>query len=177
MDITAPEYDWDVIESALQTDPAVTDVECIAERTEGWIYRLRWDGRARHLMQQLVAEDTMLLAAHGQENQWNLRILTPDRNMLSEVFANLKDLNYNVDCLSITSYDGGDSAHSELTDEQREALTMAYKTGYYNIPQDITAEELAEQLDISHQALSERLHRAYEQLVGDRFIIDDNRYS
>lgn len=174
VNVTATVCDRNVIESGLRTDPAVTDVGCIAECREGWTYRLRWDGRARQLMQQLVAEDTMLLTARGQDNQWNLRILTPDRNTLSDVFETLKNLGYSVDCLSIAHYGGGDSARSVLTDEQQEALTMAYETGYYNIPQDITADELAEQLDISHQALSERLHRAYEQLVEDKFMIDDD---
>lgn len=164
VNITTNDCDRNVIESLLQTDPAVTDVNCIAERTEGWTYRLQWDGRARRLMQELVTEDTTLLTAWGTNNQWNLRLLTSDRNTLSEVYETITDLGYTITNLNITSYDGGDSDCSELSEKQQEALTEAYETGYYDIPQDITSDELAEQLGISHQALSERL------------LVDTNRW-
>lgn len=112
----------------------------------------------------------------GKNNQWNLRILTPDRNSLSQMHETSTDLGYTIDCLTITSYDGDNSDCSELTDKQ-EALTGAYETGYYDIPQEITSAELAEQLGISHQALSERLHRGYKQIVGDELIIDTNHHN
>jgi hypothetical protein len=63
VNVTTTDCDRNVIESLLQTDSAVTDVNCITERTDGWTYRLQWDGRARRLMQELVAEDTTLLTA------------------------------------------------------------------------------------------------------------------
>ena len=175
VNVTTNDCDRNVIESALRTDSAVTDVGCIAERTDGWTYRLQWDGHARRLMEQLVAEDTTLFTARGKNNQWNLRLLTPDRNTLSEVHETITDLGYNINCLTITSYDGGDADSSELTDKQQKALIEAYETGYYDIPQETTADELAEQLGISHQALSERLHRASKQMIGDKFITDNNR--
>jgi predicted DNA binding protein len=177
VNITTTDCDRTVIESLLQTDPAVTDVNCIAERTEGWTYRLQWTGHARRLMQELVTEDITLLTAWGTNNQWNLRLLTSDRNTLSEVHETITDLGYSVETMSITSYDGGDADCSELSEKQQETLIRAYKTGYYDIPQDITAEELAEQLDISHQALSERLHRAYKQIVGDELSMDTTHQS
>ena len=172
VNITTNDCGRNVIESGLQTDSTVTDVDCIAERTDGWTYRLQWDGHARRLMQQLVAEDTMLLTARGKNDQWNLSLLTPDRNTLSEVHETITDLGYSINFLTITSFDGGDADSTELTDKQQKALTEAYETGYYDIPQDTTADELAERLDISHQALSERLHRAYKQIVGAEFNMD-----
>jgi predicted DNA binding protein len=171
--IITDEHDRDRLESALQTDPAVTDIGCVAERTDGWTYRLQWDGRARRLMERFVAEDTTLLSAQGRENRWHLHVLTPDRRTLSQLYETIRDHDYTVSCRSITAYEGGDSTHSELTDKQRETLAAAYEAGYYEIPQGVTADELADHLDISHQALSERLHRAYKQLVKDELIVDD----
>ena len=46
----------------------------------------------------------------------------------------------------------------------------AFEAGYYNIPRDVTSEELAAELDVSHQALSERFRRGHKQLVGQHFI-------
>ncbi|HET7325285.1 MAG TPA: bacterio-opsin activator domain-containing protein, partial [Halococcus sp.] len=50
VNVIANERDRDEIESALRMDPATSAVECVAERTDGWTYRLRWDGPARTLM-------------------------------------------------------------------------------------------------------------------------------
>ncbi|WP_160134738.1 helix-turn-helix domain-containing protein [Halococcus salsus] len=61
----------------------------------------------------------------------------------------------------------------QMTTEQQTALTEAAKAGYYEIPRSATAVEVAEQLGISHQALSERLRRAHSQLVDTHLRIDD----
>lgn len=174
VNVMTTDCDRDRLASALRTDSGVTDINCIAARTDGWTYRLRWDGHARQFMQQLATENATLLTAQAQENRWSLHVLTPDRDTLSQIYDTIMDLGYTVECRRITSYDGGDSDRSSLTDKQQKTLATAYEAGYYHIPQDITADELADRLNISHQALSERLHRAYEQLVGDELMIDDN---
>ncbi len=58
-----------------------------------------------------------------------------------------------------------------LTEPQREAIAEAYRQGYYDVPREISLEELANELDISHQALSERLRRANRVLAGEQ--LDD----
>lgn len=173
VNVTTTDCDRNRLESALQTDSALTDIDCIAERPDGWTYRLRWDGRASQFMQQLVAEDATLLTAQAQENRWSLHVLTPDRDTLSHLYDTFTERGYTVECRRITAYEGGESDSSALTEKQQETLATAYEAGYYHIPQDITADELADKLGISHQALSERLHRAYEQLVGDELVIND----
>ncbi|MFC7008889.1 helix-turn-helix domain-containing protein [Halalkalicoccus salilacus] len=45
----------------------------------------------------------------------------------------------------------------------------AKRLGYYDVPRTVTLTELANKLDISHQALSERLRRAHANLI-DRTI-------
>lgn len=52
-----------------------------------------------------------------------------------------------------------------LTPEQYETLVAAVEHGYFEIPREVSMQDLAEELGVSHQALSERLRRAYETLV------------
>jgi len=52
----------------------------------------------------------------------------------------------------------------ELTDKQREVLDTAREMGYFEVPRDATAAEIAEELDISPQAVSERMRRAISAL-------------
>jgi len=51
------------------------------------------------------------------------------------------------------------SMSGKLSDEQLEVLETAYQMGYFRVPQDVTAEEIANELDISRSTLSERLRR------------------
>ncbi len=52
-----------------------------------------------------------------------------------------------------------------LTEKQRHTLEVALELGYFETPRDITLKELAAELDITHQALSERLRRATAALA------------
>ena len=51
------------------------------------------------------------------------------------------------------------SISGKLSDNQLEVLETAYRLGYFKVPQEVTAEEIAEELDISRSTLSERLRR------------------
>jgi predicted DNA binding protein len=62
-----------------------------------------------------------------------------------------------------------------LTDEQYEALVEAYQRGYFEVPLGITLAELAEELGVSHQALSERVRRGTGALVDDTLLIGSPR--
>lgn len=57
---------------------------------------------------------------------------------------------------------------SILTDKQREALELAVLRGYYDGRTDLSS--MAEELDISDSALSERLRAANAKLVTDLFV-------
>ncbi|WP_247731027.1 helix-turn-helix domain-containing protein [Halovivax limisalsi] len=54
-----------------------------------------------------------------------------------------------------------------LTDEQREALRIAYERGYFEIPRRTSLEGLADELGITASSVSERLRRAQTQLVQE----------
>jgi predicted DNA binding protein len=171
--VRAAERDHGTVENALRTDPTVGMVECFGERAEGRTYRVRWDGRARQLVGQIVAEDATLLSARARNGRWCFRLVTPDRDTFARAYDAIEELGYSPDCRSITTSDGGRTDRSDLTDDQQDALVAAFKAGYYNVPRDATAKEVADILDISHQALSERLRRAQNQLVDTKLIITD----
>jgi predicted DNA binding protein len=63
---------------------------------------------------------------------------------------------------------GGDkmkySLRGKLTEEQIKILEKAYRMGYFQVPQTVTGEEVAEELDISRSTLSERLRRTENNL-------------
>jgi hypothetical protein len=54
-----------------------------------------------------------------------------------------------------------------LTDDQREALRIAYELGYFEIPRHASLEDVADRLDISASSASERLRRAQTELIEE----------
>lgn len=68
---------------------------------------------------------------------------------------------------------GGDklkhTMRGKLTDEQLLALEVAYRMGYFRVPQDATGAEVADRLETSQSAVSERLRRAQQRLFDVLF--------
>jgi predicted DNA binding protein len=54
-----------------------------------------------------------------------------------------------------------------LTPDQREALVLALNRGYFATPSEVTLDELADELDISRQALSTRIRRGNESILRE----------
>ena len=127
---------------------------------DGWTYRATWEGRAHRLLQRLIAADVTLLSARGWGGQWKLQLLASERNQIAKAHEIMVELGCNPECRHVSTLDG-ETSQSGLTDEQQEALVRAFETGYYSIPRDVTSKELAGELGISHQALSERLRQAH----------------
>jgi predicted DNA binding protein len=161
------------VDTALRADPSVATVERFGERADGWTYRVTWEGRPRRLIQRLVAADVTLVSARGRGGQWQLRLLAPNREGIGRAHEIMDDLDCGDKCRSISSLDGDGSNRSELSDNQHEALVEAFEAGYYNVPRDVTAAEVATGLGISHQALSERFRRAYRSLIATELVVTE----
>ncbi|HET7322986.1 MAG TPA: helix-turn-helix domain-containing protein [Halococcus sp.] len=164
------------VDTALRLAQSVKTAERFDEREDGWTYRVRWKGRPRRFIQRLVAADVTLLSANGQSCRWTFRLLAPDRTGISRAHDIMADLDCEADCQRISTFEGGETDSTGLTDEQREALVAAFEAGYYDIPRNVTADDVADSLDISHQALSERFRRAYRHIVETEFAVE-GRYS
>lgn len=54
--------------------------------------------------------------------------------------------------------------YGKLTEDQIEILKTAYQMGYFKVPQEVTGEEVAKELNISRSTLSERLRRTEDRL-------------
>ena len=67
-----------------------------------------------------------------------------------------------------------ESSRHGLTERQHEALSLAVARGYYESPRQVTAEELADELDISQPSMSSLLRRGERQLISS--ALDSGNY-
>ena len=99
-----------------------------------------------------------------------------DRAVLEELIGDLEEVGSSVELMElVTNYDGHLSDRvervdlSSLTDKQQEAAELAIQMGYYNRPREASLEEIADELAISQQALSQRLGAVEEKLITQLF--------
>lgn len=69
------------------------------------------------------------------------------------------------DLRKLGSYDGQTQALSHLTDRQREVLETAFNAGYYDVPRQASAEEIANELGVDSSTVAEHLQRAERNLL------------
>ncbi|MFW5965438.1 MAG: helix-turn-helix domain-containing protein [Halodesulfurarchaeum sp.] len=107
-----------------------------------------------------------------------LRTHLPDRDRLSGLIADLRARSEDVTVRRLKRVGDGQVGSREkfvtidlydLTDKQRQAITAAVAAGYYATPRETSLGELADRLDISKSALSQRLKAAESKLVNAAF--------
>lgn len=101
-----------------------------------------------------------------------------DRERLTELIGDLRRTVEDVSVRRLKRVDAGSESPRqkfvtldlyELTQKQRQAVTAAVAAGYYETPREISLGELADRLDISKSALSQRLKAAESKLVTSAF--------
>ena len=97
-----------------------------------------------------------------------------ERSGLSATSEYADESELTLDVKRIYGVDEFEEARYRLTEQQHEALTAAVEQGYYDIPRETDAQELADELDISHQALSERMRRATKNLVTEALTTSED---
>ena len=81
-------------------------------------------------------------------------------------FLERSEVNYRVVSLTDAKF-SLNSPISHLTEKQQEAISLAFRLGYFDTPRKISAEELAQKLDLSSSTLAVHLRRAERRLLAD----------
>ncbi|RQG92125.1 helix-turn-helix domain-containing protein [Natrarchaeobius chitinivorans] len=161
--------DCELAEAAFDTDPSVENYDLLVETQSRLLFDVSFaDGTGiDSLCDPLLADGGSLLEAWATDGWWQVRLRFPDRDALCDAYDRLIEQGISADLRRVTDVTEATEPDTRLTPEQREALEAALEYGYFEIPRRISMEELAAELDISHQALSERFRRAYETLVDE----------
>lgn len=162
--------EFERFESALGTDPTVGGFECLSTLDTERLYRMDWLSSTPLLVHTVLEADSTILSATGDDDHWRLRILFPDREALSATHDHCRSADLDFEITSIYELEGERRGQYGLTADQYRTLIQGAERGYYNVPRDITLGEFAESLDVSHQALSERLRRGHRNLIQSALV-------
>lgn len=164
------------LEEALAADPTVAEYRQLLGRTEECelFYRLQYTDAVGSVCRCVYRHRGTVLDAQVSDGRWTLRLLFTRREDLSTAVSDLEERGVTIDVKRMVEAGQNEDFETTaaLTAPQQEAIAEAYRQGYYDVPREISLEELANELEISHQALSERLRRANRVLAGE--LLDDS---
>ncbi len=165
----------DQVDEAFENDPSIRHAELLETVDGSWLYRMDWIEKIELITYMLTEEEATVMDAYGREDRWTLRILFPKHDGLSRTneFCENAELTFTVK--TIHEMEANRHGRFGLTEKQHETLQTAIENGFYDIPRSVTIDELAGELDVTHQAISERLRRAHRNLVQDALLLGPPR--
>lgn len=112
-----------------------------------------------------VEQDISYLTTRIQDGGHFVRARVPDRDALSVLRSHCRENDLCFELKRIYREETADEDPHALTDAQHEALLLAYERGYFDSPRVTNLTEIADELDISRQALADRLRRGHKRLL------------
>ena len=160
---------------AVSCHPAVNDASALDVFADRTLFALDWDANHDHVFAGIAQHGGYLLSATGTADTWDFELRFPSHDELRAFTAHCEAAQTSIEVSRVynpTSPEAG--PWYGLTDPQREALRLAVAYGYYDIPRDSTTQDLADELGISDQAVTERLRRAIVTLVSHTLVSADS---
>ncbi|WP_254535417.1 helix-turn-helix domain-containing protein [Halomarina litorea] len=169
--------DFEAFEEATHADPTVTAPRCLTELGDRRLYQIEQtgEGRARRIHTELVAVGGIIHECVGTDGRWSLEVEFPDQDALKHFHSVCEEFDLDFRLVQKYEQSGGKGSSGDfgLTEKQRHALSLACEMGYFEVPRGSDLGTIAEELDISHQAASERVRRAVDVLVRHTIRVDD----
>lgn len=151
-------------------------VEPLDEGDLNHVYRVQWTADDGHPFASVDSDNVTILGGISRNGTWRLTMQFDSGESL-ESFRR-----------RVTEDDGGWQIHrvlwstdtvsviERLTPVQRETLETAVARGYFDIPRGISTTELADELGVTTNAVSERLRRAerevFDSMLGEGMPTD-----
>lgn len=159
------------LKAALGQDPSVDDFRVISAKSDIGYFNVHWSEEIQDLVDQIIDQHGIVQEAEATDGTWYLKLQFVDRDALEEFQAYFRQQDYAFELQRLHDSTPPKEREYDLTPEQREALVTALELGYFEIPRDAQIEELAQALDISTNAVSQRLRRATGNLTRNTLTI------
>ena len=165
--------DFEAFESGLRRDETVENPQLMESLPERRLYRVQISDDATAVVCSNDAEVgscrlDMAFTADGLHT----RMRFPDRDALVRYRSLCQEMELKMDVRSLYAGDTEQTAGYGLSEKQREVLTLAAESGYFEIPRTVSLSDLAAELGISTQSASERLRRGIATLVTSTVCSD-----
>lgn len=128
-------------------------------------YQLSWSSSARSVLKPLLRTATVVEAAASE--RWTFRLRFAEFDDVAAFRQRIDDTSVSLELRRLHEGSRVEETDQRMTDLQRRTLAVALREGYFEVPRSATLSDLAAELGVSKQAVSERLRRALSLLVAD----------
>lgn len=169
--------DHDAFAEMVRSRPNVRELLALDRIGDSGLYRIEWEAPPKDLTEVIGKGDGVVLEARGVED-WTFRLRFLDHDHLS-TFHNYvieHDIPVHIDRTYTLAEATGVGRRFGLSEEQREALILALREGYFETPSEASLDEMADELGISSQALSTRIRRGNEKILREALLSSGENY-
>lgn len=163
--------DFASFEQKVAAHPYVDEFVALDRVEDSTLYRGEWNGNQDDLIEGIIAVDATILEAHSNGG-WEFRLRLLDHDRLSQFHNYCTERGISIHI--VRTYTVTERTESVkrygLTHEQREALVLGLREGYFDTPSQVGLTELADRLGISQQAVSNRIRRGTKQVLSEALL-------
>jgi predicted DNA binding protein len=164
--VWAHDVDSEQFAARLRSREAVERVAVVDSFEHQTLYALDWNVECDRVLSGVHEQRAQILRATGSADEWRFELRFPDHESLSAFQRHSEEVGVSLSVVRVYHPSTPDAGPwFGLTEQQREALMLAVEMGYYDVPRRCTTIEVASELDISDQALTERLRRGITSLT------------
>lgn len=163
--------DFEAFERVATDQPRVNEVEALGETDGRRLYRVDWTPR-EELCDAVARTDAAILEGSVDGESLRLQLRFPDDESVTRFGKLCAESGLSMTPVRI-SRRMEERRTAGLTEEQRETLLTAFRLGYFDVPRRATLLDIADELDVSDQAVSERIRRGVGRLVEASVVSAD----
>ncbi|WP_290810266.1 bacterio-opsin activator domain-containing protein [Halovivax sp.] len=163
--------DVEEFEAASETDPTVRDLRRLDDFERSTLFRAKWTAKTDAVVYAYTQVGATILEASGRCDEWTLCMRFDEYEDLHR-FQNHCDeraVPFRLGQLHELAQPRTGRQYG-LTEKQNDALVTAWEMEYFTSG-DVTLADVAAELDITPQSLSELLHRGYRTLVEQTLVV------
>ncbi|WP_224450500.1 bacterio-opsin activator domain-containing protein [Haloprofundus salilacus] len=162
-------------ETVSESDPSIQNLSRLDEFEQATLYRAEWTEHIDAIVFAYLQVGATILEATGKHHEWKLCMRFDDHEKLDQFqeYCDDQDVSFKLTQLhELTQSKSG--SQFGLTPKQHDALVTAWEMEYFTSA-DVSLSEVATELDITPQSLSELLHRGYQSLIANTLVVTPPR--
>jgi hypothetical protein len=160
------EVDQRVDETQLDSLEYVEEWEWIPTSEEGHLYVIAF--YAPELSDEIADRVADLIGTCDPEvnDRGATLSLVGSQEAISDAINGYEDEGVSPELRKLGEYQGREQPLDELTGRQREVIQTAFEMGYYEVPRNVSSEDIAAELDVDPSTIAEHLQRAERNLLS-----------
>lgn len=155
------------IEHALRNHPDVHSLTTVDEVNGEYLMRVEWNPGYEGILKGIAETPVILLSGIGSADEWRFEVRADGHEPIATFQQYCREHDLPMELIALYALSEMETGTQyDLTEEQREALVLAYTRGYYQSPRQTTLDEMAGELGITGQSFGSRLRRGIHRLLG-----------